>query len=163
MKAETFTSIVSRLRPRLLNLALQFQADADAAEDAVQEALMRLWIAWENLPEAADAERLAIRLTKHACIDDYRRRQQQPMVELKDNSASTTDDAVQDAELQQALDRAVADLPPAERRMWTMFTEAQMNSAQISAATGIVMRSVSTMLSAAKRHIVESLKKGGAL
>ena len=144
-------------------MALQFQADADAAEDAVQEALMRLWIAWENLPEAADAERLAIRLTKHACIDDYRRRQQQPMVELKDNSASTTDDAVQDAELQQALDRAVADLPPAERRMWTMFTEAQMNSVQISAATGIAMRSVSTMLSAAKRHIVESLKKGGAL
>ena len=163
MKAETFTSIVSVLRPRLLNLALQFKANADAAEDAVQEALMRLWIAWENLPEVADAERLAIRLTKHACIDDYRRKQQQPTVGLKDNSASTTDDAVQDAELQQALDRAVAALPPAERRMWTMFAEAQMNSAQISAATGIAMRSVSTMLSAAKRHIVESLKKGGAL
>ena len=65
--------------------------------------------------------------------------------------------------MQQALDRAVAALPPAERRMWTMFAEAQMNSAQISAATGIALRSVSTMLSAAKRHIVESLKKGGAL
>ena len=64
MKAETFTSIVSRLRPRLLNLALQFQADADAAEDAVQEALMRLWIAWENLPEAADAERIFEPYTK---------------------------------------------------------------------------------------------------
>lgn len=163
MQAETFTSIVSRLRPRLLSLALQFNADAEAAEDAVQEALMRLWIAWEGLPEAADAERLAVRLTKHACIDAYRKRQQQQTVELKDISAATTYDAIQEAELQQALERAIAALPPAGRRLWTMFAEAQMDSAQIAAATGIAVRSVSSMLSAARRHIVESLKKGGAL
>ena len=161
MKAETFTSIVSQLRPRLLNLALQFDADTDAAEDAVQEALMRLWTAWEKLSEATDAERLAIRLTKHACVDAYRKRQQ--MVELKEHSATTSADAVQEAELQNALERVVATLPPAERRLWTMFAEAQMDSAQIAAATGIAIRSVSTMLSSARHHIVESLKKGGAL
>ena len=88
MKPETFTSIVSQLRPRLLNLALQFDADTDAAEDAVQEALMRLWTTWEKLLEAADAERLAIRLTKHACIDAYRKRQQ--TVALKEHTATTT-------------------------------------------------------------------------
>ena len=163
MQVEKFTSIVSRLRPRLLSLALQFNADFDAAEDAVQEALMRLWTAWEGLSEATDAERLAVRLTKHACIDAYRKRQQQQTVELKDNSATTTDNTIQEAELQYALERAVSSLPPAARRLWTMFAEAQMDSAQISAATDIPVRSVSTMLSAARRHIVESLKKGGAL
>ena len=115
MKAEQFTSIVSHIRPRLLALASQF--DADSAEDAVQEALMRLWTAWPQLAEPADAERLAVRLTKHACIDDYRRRQRQ----------------------------------------------AQMNSAQIAAATGINSRSVSTMLSSARHHLCETLKKGGFL
>ena len=62
-----------------------------------------------------------------------------------------------------ALERVVATLPSAERRLWTMFAEAQMDSAQIAAATGIAIRSVSTMLSSARHHIVESLKKGGAL
>ena len=163
MQVEKFTSIVSRLRPRLLSLALQFNADFDAAEDAVQEALMRLWTAWEELSEAADAERLSVRLTKHACIDAYRKRQQQQTVALKENSATTTSDAVQEAEIQHALERAVTALPPAERRLWTLFSEAQMDSAQIAAATGIAVRSVSTMLSAARRHIMESLKKEEAL
>ena len=163
MQVEKFTSIVSRLRPRLLSLALQFNADFDAAEDAVQEALMRLWTAWEELSEAVDAERLSVRLTKHACIDAYRKRQQQQTVALKENSATTTSDAVQEAELRFALDRAVTALPPAERRLWTLFAEAQMDSAQIAAATGIAVRSVSTILSAARRHIMESLKKEEAL
>lgn len=163
MQVEKFTSIVSRLRPRLLSLALQFNADFDAAEDAVQEALMRLWTAWEELSEAADAERLSVRLTKHACIDAYRKRQQQQTVELKENSATITADVVQEAEIQHALERAVTALPPAERRLWTLFAEAQMDSSQIAAATGIAVRSVSTMLSAARRHIMESLKKEEAL
>jgi RNA polymerase sigma-70 factor (ECF subfamily) len=163
MKAEMFTSVVSRLRPRLLSLALQFDADSDAAEDAVQEALMRLWTAWEGLAEEADAERLAARLTKHACIDAYRRRQQQQSVELEDVITATAENIVQEAELQQALERAVATLSPTKRRLWTMFAEAQMDSAQIAAATGIAVRSVSSMLSTARHQIVESLKKGGML
>ena len=161
MKAEQFTSIVSHIRPRLLALASQF--DADSAEDAVQEALMQLWTAWPQLAEPADAERLAVRLTKHACIDDYRRRQQQQTVELNRVAATETTDATDEAVLQGALERAVKVLPPAERRLWTMHTEAQMNSAQIAAATGINNRSVSTMLSSARHHICETLKKGGFL
>lgn len=158
-----FTSVVSRLRPRLLALALQFNADRDAAEDAVQESLMRLWTAWERLAEEEDAERLAVRLTKHACINAFRQSQQQQTVALKDNAATTSEDAMHETELQQALERAVAALSPSERRLWTLFAEAQMSSAQIAAATGISVRSVSSMLSTARRHIVESLKKGGAL
>ena len=158
-----FTSVVSRLRPQLLALALQFNADRDAAEDAVQEALMRLWTAWERLAEEEDAERLAVRLTKHACIDAFRQSQQQQTVTLKDNAATTSEDAMHETELQQALERAVAALSSSERRLWTLFAEAQMSSAQIAAATGISVRSVSSMLSTARRHIVESLKKGGAL
>ena len=161
MKAEQFSSIVSRIRPRLLALASQF--DADSAEDAVQEALMRLWTAWQQLAEPADAERLAVRLTKHACIDDYRRRQRQQTIELNSVVTTETADVTDEVVLQDALERAVNILPPAERRLWTMHAEAQMNSAQIAAATGINSRSVSTMLSSARHHICETLKKGGFL
>lgn len=161
MKSEQFTSVVSRIRPRLLSIASSF--DADNAEDAVQEALMRLWMTWENLSEPADAERLAVRLTKHACIDDYRRKQQQQMVEIKDVVTTDSTDSIDEARIQQALEQAVATLPPSERRLWTMYAEAQMGSVQIAAATGINIRSVSSMLSSARRHICEILKKGEIL
>ena len=163
MKAELFTSVVSRLRPRLLAVALQFDADEDAAEDAVQEAMMRLWTAWERLPQATDAERLAIRLTKHACIDAYRHRQRWQTLSLREAPTAFADASLHEAELQQALEQAVALLPPAERRLWTMFTDAQMDRHKIAAATGIEVHSVSSMISSARRHIIETLKKGGAL
>ena len=161
MKAEQFTSIAARIRPQLLALASQF--DADTAEDAVQEALMRLWMAWQQLAGPAHAERLAVRLTKHACIDDYRRKQRRPTVELQETTDMETADTTDEAALQLALEQAVAALPPAEHRLWTMHAEAQMNSTQIAAATGINSRSVSTMLNAARHHICETLKKGGFL
>jgi RNA polymerase sigma-70 factor (ECF subfamily) len=163
MKAELFTSIVLRLRPRLQSLALQFDADREAADDAVQEALMRLWTAWEGLDDVADAERLAVQLTKHACIDAYRQRHKRQTVALTEVTATATSNTVHEAELQRALEQALAMLPPAERRLWTMYSEAQMDSAEIAAATGIAVRSVSSMLSTARRRIVESLKKGGML
>jgi RNA polymerase sigma-70 factor (ECF subfamily) len=161
MKVEQFTSIVTRIRPRLMALASQF--DANTAEDAVQEALMRLWTSWQQLAEPADAERLAVRLTKHACIDNYRRSRRQQTVGLKEVALAETADATDESALQAALERAVNGLPPAERRLWTMYAEAQMNSAQIAAATGINNRSVSSMLSSARHHICETLKKGGLL
>lgn len=161
MKPELFTSVISRLRPRLLSIASSF--DAGNAEDAVQEALMRLWTVWEKLSETADAERLAVRLTKHACIDNYRLRQKQQTVELKDMTVMVTADTTDEVLIQHALEQAVAALPPAERRLWTMYAEAQMGIVQIAAATGIDGRSVSTMLSSARRHICETLKKGELL
>lgn len=161
MKAEKFPYVVSRLRPRLLALARQY--DADEAEDAVQEAMMRLWRAWEGLPDETSAERLSVRLTKHACIDAFRQRQRMSEAELKDVMMPSTEDALQEREGREALEEAVAALPPAERRVWTLFTEAQMDRGQVSAATGIAVRSVSTMLSAARRHIVETLRKRGML
>ena len=164
MNAELFTSVVARLRPRLLSIASSF--DADSAEDTVQEALMRLWTTWEQLPAPADAERLAVRLTKHACIDDYRRRQRRQMVALHEAASSnvtTTTETTDEVAMQQAIDKAVKALPPAECRLWTMHAEARMNSQQIAAATAIDVRSVSTMLSSARRHICETLKKGGLL
>ena len=163
MKAELFTSIVLRLRPRLQSLALQFDGDREAADDAVQEALMRLWTAWEGLDDATYAERLAVQLTKHACIDAYRQRHKWQTVALTEVTATATSNTVHEAELQRALEKAVAMLPPAERRLWMMYSEAQMGSAEIAAAAGIAVRSVSSMLSTARRRIVESLKKGGML
>ena len=127
---------------------------------------MRLWTTWGKLTAPEDAERLAVRLTKHACIDDYRRRQKQQLVALHEVATittATTTGTTDETAMQQAIDQAVAALPPAECRLWTMHAEAQMNSQQIAAATAIDVRSVSTMLSSARRHICESLKKGGLL
>lgn len=169
MAPAEFTSVAQALRPRLLALGRNFFGDGDAAEDAVQEAMMRLWTAWQQLPTETDVERLAVRLTKHACIDIQRRQHTDVMQSLEAMqrvdaaSGQTASEALQERELREAVARVVSLLRPSERRLWTMFAEAQMDTAQIAAATGIHPRTVSAMLSTARRKIMNELKKGGIL
>jgi RNA polymerase sigma factor (sigma-70 family) len=60
------------------------------------------------------------------------------------------------------LQKAVSQLKPAEQRLFLMRHEAEMDIQQISAVTGIGARSVSAMLSTAKRKLLEILNpKGG--
>ena len=60
------------------------------------------------------------------------------------------------------LQKAVSLLKPTEQRLFRMRHEAEMDIQQISAVTGIGVRSVSAMLSTAKRKLLEILNtKGG--
>ena len=167
MTPAEFASIASSLRPRLLALGRSFFGDVEPAEDAVQEALMRLWTTWTQLPSAVDAERLAVRLTKYACVSGLRRQHKGIVVPLdaqptaKVSSSVAASDLLLEHELREALSQAIGCLRPSERRLWIMFAEAQMDTAQIAAATGIGVRTVSSMLSTARNKIRNELKKGG--
>lgn len=169
MTSEEFTSIAPSLRPRLLALGRKFFGDAEQAEDAVQEAMMRLWGAWPQLPSATDAERLALRLTKYACISAMRRQHKGQVIPLETQSTSEVSsmslasDLLYEREVREAVALAIERLRPSERRLWIMFAEAQMDTAQIAAATGIGVRTVSSMLSTARDKIKNELKKGGIL
>ena len=110
-----------------------------------------------------------MRLTKHACIDIQRRQHTDVMQSLEAMqrvdaaSGQTASEALHERELREAVARAVSLLRPSERRLWTMFAEGQMDTAQIAAATGILTRTVSATISTARRKIMNELKKGGFL
>ena len=69
--------------------------------------------------------------------------------------------SLEERELREALWQAAEHLPRREKELWRMHAEAAMGVAEIAAATGIRPRSVSAMLSTARRRIYETLKKGG--
>lgn len=72
MNKEEFQQAVQRLRPQMKGLALHYLTDRDDAEDAVQDALIRLWQMHEQLQAPIDG--LAKTLTRNICIDLLRRR-----------------------------------------------------------------------------------------
>ena len=76
---------------------------------------------------------------------------------------SLASDLLYEREVREAVALAIERLRPSERRLWIMFAEAQMDTAQIAAATGIGVRTVSSMLSTARDKIKNELKKGGIL
>ena len=162
----SFERLAHILRSRAKQIGLSFFKEEEAAEDVAQETIISLWKAWGTLSSPLEAERLAIRIAKHECINVWRREQRRPHSPLTTSHevtlpASNEDQTLEESELKAALHNATQTLRRSEQRLWRMFAEAQMDTREIAIATGINARTVSAMLSHARGHIYNVLKEGG--
>ena len=166
MTHQEYEHIVPRLRPRLKDIGRQFFGDEEMAEDIAQETLMRLWLLRDRIDAQTDIEPLAVRMAKNFCVSEWRK-QKVRQEKVLDAELIAHGDAQHDIELREEIKRlrkAISLLKPAEQRLFRMRHEAEMDLQQISAVTGIGTRSISAMLSTAKRKLQEILiKKGGLL
>ena len=150
------------MRPRLLSLARQFSGSSEQADDVAQEALLRLWLLRHRVADEQQAEALCVRMAKNICVSEWRRRK---------TATSTAATPVLAEEMQplateentRMLQLAIGTLPPQEQRLFRMRQELQMDIGQIAATTGLLPRSVSAIVSVARKKIITQLKKGGIL
>ncbi len=176
MTQQEYEHMVPRLRPRLKDIGRQFFGNEEMAEDIAQETLMRLWMLRERIEAQTDIEPLAVRMAKNLCVSEWRKQKvrQGNALQVERNATlrprvgelTAHEDIHRDVELKEEiahLRQAVSLLKPAEQRLFLMRHEAEMDIQQISAATGIGVRSVSAMLSTAKRKLLEILNPKGGL
>ena len=175
MNSQEFEHIVPALRPILKAVGRQFFGNDDTVEDIAQETLMRLWMLRERIDPQIGVESLAVRMAKNLCVSEWRKQKVRRGKVLQSESTATLrprigdpathEDIQHHVELKEEIARlrkAVSQLKPAEQRLFRMRHEAEMDIQQISAVTGIGVRSVSAMLSTAKRKLLEILNpKGG--
>ena len=166
MEHTEFERLAHILRSRAKQIGLSFFKEEEAAEDVAQETIISLWKAWGTLSSPLEAERLAIRIAKHECVNVWRREQRRPHSPLTTSHevtlpASEEGHTLEKSELKAALHKATQTLRRSEQRLWRMFAEAQMDTREIAIATGINARTVSAMLSHARGHIYNVLKEGG--
>ena len=166
MEHTEFERLAPILRTKAKQIGLSFFKEEEAAEDVAQETIISLWKAWGTLSSPLEAERMAIRIAKHECINVWRREQRRPHSPLTTSHevtlpASNEGQTLEESELKAALHKATQTLRRSEQRLWRMFAEAQMDTREIAIATGINARTVSAMLSHARGHIYNVLKEGG--
>ena len=166
MTHQEYEHIVPRLRPRLKDIGRQFFGDEEMAEDIAQETLMRLWLLRDRIDPQTDIKPLVVRMAKNLCVSEWRKQKvrQENALQVE---VTAHEDIHRNVELKEEivlLQKAVGQLKPAEQRLFRMRHEAEMDVQQISTVTGIGVRSVSAMLSTAKRKLLEILNpKGGLL
>ena len=87
-----YEEIVQRMRPRLVKLGGTFFRNDEQAADAVQEALLPLWLLRERVNDEDYAEALLIRMTKNVCVSEWRRRQKHGMMSIEESSRILSDE-----------------------------------------------------------------------
>ena len=153
---------------RLVKLGGTFFRNDEQAADAVQEALLRLWLLRERVNDEDYAEALLIRMTKNVCVSEWRRRQKHGVMSIEETSRILSDEGqpMADDDNQRLLQAAIRTLSPQEQQLFRMRQEMGMDIMdipQIAAVTGLLPRSVSHVVSVARSKIVEQLKRKGIL
>jgi RNA polymerase sigma-70 factor (ECF subfamily) len=165
MTTQTFEHIANEIRPRLTKLCERFVTDRqmpEQAEDIVQETFFRLWQMRERLDAYESPESLAVAIAKNVCIDHLRRQRMrlEPLGNYDVEDTQKTDQPLITSDTETWIQNTLNRLPATQRRMLTMRSEG-MSLDEISTLCNTTKQSTKTMISAARRFMLEMLKKGG--
>lgn len=159
MKATEFEHIAQELRPRMMKVAMDFFHNREDAEDAVQEVLLNMWK--REWRPGDNIEAFAMVGTKNMCVSIWRKQKLRRTLLIDDShdsvSTANVDDELIAQDRMRMLDEAIGRLPRSEQRLIRLKQEADMGTAEISAVTGIPVRSVSTMMASARRKLLKLL------
>ena len=167
MTIEEFERDISVLRPRLMQVGRSFFRDDSDAEDATQDALLRLWTVRHRL--TAPYEPLALRIARNCCVDLWRSRQGQativPMAEATSEPSDSRTPLMQmeEQERLRMIRQCIRRMPERQRRICEIYYDEGLTTSDIARIVGIKVHSVQTILSAARQQIIQSLQKQKAL
>jgi RNA polymerase sigma-70 factor (ECF subfamily) len=156
---EAFTILVTDRIDRLYVTARLILRSQDAAEDAVQEALVRAWVGLRGLRDPSRFEAWLHRLLVNACYRAARRERGRRTVELQ--VLPIDGQAVPDGQRQLAardqLERGFRRLPPAQRAVLVLHHYLGLRDAEVAEILGIPLGTMKSRLNRATAALRASL------
>jgi RNA polymerase sigma factor (sigma-70 family) len=160
MSPKEFENIVPALRQLMVKVGRDFFGNQTDADDVAQEGLIRLWNYCERLDARRNMEALAVRVAKNVCVEIYRKRNNNTVAlneRLKDDT--TADAHLNAEETQHKIDEAIERLSPRERELLRKRHIEGHTAEEIANETGIPKPSVKSIISMAKRKLINDLQK----
>ena len=162
---EEFTAFMVEAEPLLTRTAWLLCGDRHRAEELVQQALVRTYVAWPRA-RAGDPLAYARRTLANARIDMWRRRRREVLVATEDLPGGATDDrtaghAHAHAE-RDALVRALTRLSPQRRRVVVLRYVLDLSERQVAADLGVTVGAVKSAAARGLRQLRDELGAGAA-
>ena len=165
---EAFAFLVESYETSVYRLALRMCGNAHDAEDVAQEAFVA---AWRGLPAFRGESKFSswlYQLTTNAAIDFLRReKRHQGTTPIEDELDLAAPDmpqqAVEEAEVRQTLQRALDSLTPEHRQIFLLRQMRQLSYEEIGRLLGLESGTVKSRLSRAKKQLREILTQKGNL
>ncbi len=147
MTADEFIGEAESLRPTLIAVAGRYLGHGDEAEDAVQDALLKLWAMHAEL--RSPMAPLARVLVRNVCVDRLRRRH--PTVEIADTAVADRSDASADeADMLEKIMLMVGELPSRQQVILRLRHIDGMDFKDIARLLGSTEQAVRKALSRAR-------------
>lgn len=143
---DAFAALAGAAADRLYALARMILRDADRAEDATQEALVK---AWRELPRLRDPDRFEPwlrRLLVNACYDEVRRggrRAEVRLIPLAEPSAGDPGPSIVDRD---RVDRGLRRIPVEQRAVLVLHHHLGLTHVEIAETLGIPLGTVKSRL-----------------
>ena len=163
MADEEFTAFVRGTQARLVRYADLLCGDRGRAEDLVQQALVKTYLAWRRVGPG-NPEAYARTIISHACIDWWRRkpwRETLPGEDLHRDAIPVTVDHADDVARRDLVMSALSTLAPRERAMVVMRHLYGMTEPEVAAELGCAVGTVksATFRALAKLRDLPAIKR----
>lgn len=169
---EAFRELVEAHQVRIVGTVARMIGDETEAEDIAQQVFLRIWKSAERWEPSAKFTTWAFTIMKNLVFNETRRRSRRGTVPLEnpdteetyqfqhaDEGVKSPDRAVLDAEQQDAIDRAIAELPEPARIALVLRRYEDVSYEEIAEIMKISVPAVKSVLFRARNELREKLKR----
>lgn len=162
-----FSQVFHDYYPRLLHFLKRFDQNPDEVDEAVQETFIKVWLSRDQLPRIENfrawiftiASREAIALIRKNLLKE--RTSQTFSMNRSGLDLETPAELTHAGEVKRLVAEAIADMPPARRRIFLMSREEGLKPAEIASRLNLSVSTVKNSLVKALQDIRQFLQEQG--
>ncbi|MCP9200126.1 RNA polymerase sigma factor [Gramella sp. GC03-9] len=162
MKERTFLNIIDPVKDKMYRLALRLLTSKEAAEDATQEVILKLWDRKEKIKHYANVEAFAMTVTKNYCLDQLKSKKNSHLRIVHQNYESNAPSLQSEIEVNDEmalLGRIVEKLPEQQKMIFQLRDIEQYEYEEIAEIMEMNQTAIRVALSRARKAIRENLIK----
>lgn len=162
MKQETFIELLKPVQNKMYRLALRLLVSKEAAEDATQEVMLKLWSRKGKLSSYHSLEAFAMTVTKNHCLDQLKLKQNNNLKIVHSNYEDGNISIQKQIEIQDDLSRVkeiIENLPEQQKILIQLREIEQYEYEEIAKMTDMNETAIRVALSRARKKIREEMIK----
>jgi len=162
MKESTFLNIIDPVKDKMYRMALRLLTSKEAAEDATQEAILKLWNRKNKIKHYANVEAFAMTVTKNYCLDQLKLKNNNNLRIVHQDFESKHISLQSEIEVNDEmvwLGRIVATLPEQQKMIFQLRDVEQYDYEEIAEIMEMNRTAIRVALSRARKTIRENLIK----
>ncbi len=162
MNQNTFLRVLHPVKDKMFRLALRLLISKEAAEDATQEVILKIWNRRDKFKDYANIEAFMISVTKNHCLDQLKSKQNNNLRLIHNNYDNNELGVHSKVELQDEIfqiERIVEMLPEQQRVIFQLRDIEDYDYNEIAEITKMKESAIRVALSRARKKIKEELLK----